>query len=303
MRSIAYALVVIGGLLAAVLGFSCGEAPPPPEGLGTIRLATTTSTENSGLLDKLLPPFEARFGAEVHVISVGTGRALALARNGDADVVLVHAPAAETAFVEAGHGAGRRAVMVNDFVLLGPAEDPAGAAKAESAADALAAVAKAGATFASRGDDSGTHKKERALWAEAGIQPAGAWYLEVGQGMGATLLLADEKRAYCLSDRGTYLAMRDKIHLAVRFEGTPVLRNPYSIIAVNPARHPDVNYAGAMALIGWVTSPEGQAIIGGFRVGGQVLFHPTAVPDAATGPAAKGTSPQAAPPLAAPDAP
>ncbi|MFO8015163.1 MAG: substrate-binding domain-containing protein [Phycisphaerae bacterium] len=282
MRRMAYTALVLGGLLAAHLTPSCDEAPvPEPSGLGTLRLATTTSTENSGLLDRLLPPFEARFGAEVRVVPVGTGRALALGRNGDADVLLVHAPAAEAAFIEAGYGVNRRAVMVNDFLLLGPAADPAGVAETDSAADALAAVARAEAPFVSRGDDSGTHKKERALWAEAGIEPAGPWYLEVGQGMGATLLLADEKRAYCLSDRGTYLAMRDKIDLEVRFEGDPVLRNPYSIIAVNPARHPDVNYAGAMALVGWVTSPRGQRLIGDFQVDGEGLFQPTAVPDAA----------------------
>ncbi len=302
MRHLTCGLLGMATLAVACLAVSCGEAPPPETpGLGTIRLATTTSTENSGLLERLLPPFEARFGAEVHVIAVGTGRALALARRGDADVLLVHAPSAEEAFVETGCGVNRRAVMANDFVLLGPAADPAGAAKADSAPAALAAVARAEARFASRGDDSGTHNKERALWAEAGHQPAGAWYMEVGQGMGATLLLADEKRAYCLSDRGTYLAMRDTIDLAVRFEGAPVLRNPYSIIAVNPARHPDVNYAGAMALIGWVTSPRGQAIIGGFQVGDEVLFHPTAVPDAAPR-AAPGAALEPAA-KAAPDAP
>jgi len=283
MKHTARILLVAAGLLAAGLATSCEEAPPPDTpGLGVVRLATTTSTENSGLLDRLLPPFERRFGAKVHVIAVGTGRALALARNGDADAVLVHAPDAEKAFLDAGHGVNRRAVMANDFVLLGPAADPARVAAAESAAGALAAVAGARAPFASRGDDSGTHKKERALWAAAGIQPAGAWYLEVGQGMGATLLLADEKRAYCLSDRGTYLAMRGKVDLTVLSEGDPILRNPYSIMAVNPARHPEVNYAGAMALIGWVTSPKGQAIIGALRVGGQVLFHPAAVPGAAS---------------------
>ena len=285
MKPVARVMLVVAGLWVACLAPSCEEAPrPEPPGLGTIRLATTTSTENSGLLARLLPPFERRFGTKVHVIAVGTGRALALGRNGDADVVLVHAPDAEKAFLDAGHGVNRRAVMVNDFVLLGPAADPARAAAAESAAKALAAVAGARATFASRGDDSGTHKKERALWAAAAVQPAGASYLEVGQGMGATLLLADEKRAYCLSDRGTYLAMRGKVDLTVLFEGDPILRNPYSIIAVNPARHPEVNYAGAMALVGWITSPQGQAIIGAFRAGGQVLFHPTAVPGAASDP-------------------
>ncbi len=289
MRRMAYTALVLGGLLAGHLTLSCDEAPAP-SGLGTLRLATTTSTENSGLLDRLLPPFEARFGAEVRVVPVGTGRALALGRNGDADVLLVHAPVAEAAFIEAGCGVNRRAVMANDFLLLGPAADPAGVAETDSAADALAAVARAEAPFVSRGDDSGTHKKERALWTEAGIEPAGPWYLEVGQGMGAAFLLADEKRAYCLSDRGTYLAMRDKIDLEVRFEGAPVLRNPYSIIAVNPARHPDVNYAGAIALVGWVTSPRVQRLIGDFQVDGEVLFQPTAVPDAAPTDAPK-TSP------------
>ncbi len=280
-RAVGAALV---GLVAWV-AVSCDGGPQPGEagsdpqrggGLGVIRLATTTSTENSGLLTYLLPRFEARYGARVHVLAVGTGRALALGRNGDADLLLVHAPEAERAFVEAGWGLERRTVMVNDFVLLGPPEDPAGAAKAPSAAAALAAVARARCPFVSRGDDSGTHRKERALWAAAGLRPRGPWYLEAGQGMGATLLLADQKRAYCLADRGTYLAMRRSVALAVLLEGDPALDNPYGVVVVNPARCPGVNAEGARALAEWLVSPEGQALIGRFRVDGMVLFRPAA---------------------------
>ena len=263
---------------------SCADNPPagsPETDSGNrqvIRLATTTSTENSGLLDRLLPLFEQWWGAPVHVIAVGTGRALSLGRNGDVDAVLVHDPAAEEAFVAEGYGINRRLVMYNDFLLVGPKDDAAKIGQASGPADALKRIARAASAFVSRGDDSGTHKREMRLWEAAGLEPSGDWYLEAGQGMSATLLMADERGAYCLSDRGTYLAMRGKLRLEPLFEDPEALKNPYSIIAVNPAIHRDANYLGAMALVAWVTSPEGQKIIGDFRVNDAVLFHPLAVP-------------------------
>lgn len=242
-----------------------------------IRLATTTSTDNSGLLEVLLPPFEQRFGVQVDVIAVGTGKALKLGENGDVDAVLVHAREAEDRFVADGFGVNRRNVMYNDFVLVGPENDPAGINRLPDAVAALIAISAKGALFFSRGDDSGTHKKEKALWKTAGITPDGNWYLESGQGMGPTLFMADEKRGYTLTDRGTFLAYRGNVELVVLFEGDRRLFNPYGIIAVDPARHPHAQYVLTMALIGWVTSQEGQRIIADFKAGNEVLFHPMAI--------------------------
>jgi len=239
-----------------------------------LRLATTTSTDNSGLLDVLLPPFEQRYNVKVDVIAVGTGKALTLGRNGDVDVVLVHARQDEDQFVEAGHGVNRRDVMYNDFVIAGPPTDPAGIRHSTDACKALARIAEAKAPFVSRGDDSGTHKREMLLWKNAGIRPSGRWYMETGQGMGATLQVAAEKRGYVLADRGTYIAYKDKAELDVLCERDPLLHNPYGIIAVNPARHPHVRYMETMMLIAWVTSPEGQRIIERFEKDGEILFHP-----------------------------
>jgi len=245
-----------------------------------LRLSTTTSTENSGLLGAVLPPFEKRFGVKVDVIAVGSGKALKLGENGDVDVVLSHAPALEEAFVAAGFGVNRRNVMYNDFILVGPPADPAGVRSAQSARDVFVRLAAGKAPFISRGDESGTHEKEKELWKAAGIAPAGAWYVAAGLGMGQTLQMADEKQAYTLTDRGTFVSYGAKGDLVVLSEGDPVLFNPYTIIAVNPARHPTVRYFDAMALIAWMTSPEGQRLIGEFKIGGQSLFHPTAVPPA-----------------------
>ncbi len=244
-----------------------------------LRLATTTSTQNSGLLDDLLPRFEKSHGVKVHVIAVGTGKALKLGENGDVDLVMVHAPAAEMDFMDSDFGVNRRPFMKNDFILVGPSSDPAGLKGSANLAEALAKIKKSEtAQFISRGDDSGTHKKELELWEKAGGKPSGGNYLEIGQGMGAALRMADEKDAYTLSDRGTYLAMKDQMDLAILFEGDAGLDNPYAVIAVNPARYPDSNYMDAMLLIAWLTSPEGQKAIGDFRVGGELLFHPTAIP-------------------------
>jgi tungstate transport system substrate-binding protein len=242
-----------------------------------LRLSTTTSTENSGLLAVLNPIFEQQYQARVDVIAVGTGKALKLGENGDVDIVLVHAPAAELTFVEKGFGIERTAVMHNDFVLIGPAEDPATVTLASSAVEALRLIHQAQSPFISRGDDSGTHKKEKFLWQQAGINPAGPWYLAIGQGMGTTLTVADEKRAYTLSDRGTYLAFQNKITLPVLFEGDPLLYNPYHIMAVNPAKHPHVNIDLARRYIQFITSKAIQQKIANFKKQGHVLFYPDAI--------------------------
>jgi tungstate transport system substrate-binding protein len=245
-----------------------------------LKLATTTSTENSGLLGVLLPPFEEKYDIKVDVIAVGTGAAIELGENGDVDIILVHARAAEDQFVEEGYGVNRRDVMHNDFIILGPAEDPAGIKGEKSASSALMKIANTEAVtyFVSRGDDSGTHKKELSLWDSANIVPEGDWYLEIGQGMGAALQVADERQGYVLSDRGTYLSYKDKIDLEILSEGDPLLFNPYGIIAVNPATHSHVKYMEAMQLIAWMTSIEGQEIIGNYKVDGEVLFYPDAIP-------------------------
>lgn len=243
-----------------------------------LRLSTTTSTENSGLLKVLLPPFEKRFSVKVDVIPVGSGKALKLAENGDVDVVLSHAPELEESFVKAGFGVNRRDVMYNDFVITGPSDDPAGIRGAANAAEALGKIAAAKATFVSRGDESGTHQKEKALWKEARVTPEGGWYVSAGQGMGEVLMMANERRAYTLADRGTYTAFKQREQLVILVEGDPALFNPYTAIAVNPARHAHTKYIEAMELIAWLTSREGQKLIAGFRQGEEQLFHPTAVP-------------------------
>jgi tungstate transport system substrate-binding protein len=243
-----------------------------------LRLATTTSTDNSGLLRDLLPAFEKSSGYKVQVIAVGTGKALRMGQDGDADVLLVHAPPAEEKFMAANYGVNRRYVMYNDFVIVGPKNDPARIRGTKDAKTALEKIARTKSLFVSRGDDSGTNKKEKILWKEAGIRPHGDWYKAAGQGMGKVLLMTDELRGYTLIDRGTWLAMQNKVGLKVLVDGDQQLFNPYHIIAVNPARYPDANYTGAMALIGWITSPEGQRQIAQFRVAGQELFVPTAIP-------------------------
>ncbi len=275
---------------ARLLFLLCVIAVVPQGIAGTerMKLATTTSTVDTGLLDSILPPFEKRFNLKVDVISVGSGKAIALARNGDVDAILVHDPRAEEEFVRDGHGVNRRGVMYNDFVIIGPEKDPARIAGTHDAVAALKAIAEAKAPFVSRGDDSGTHQKEKALWKEAGLAPegkttnppSGAWYMETGQGMGATLTIADEKKAYCLADRATYTAFSGKVNLLILCEGDRRLLNQYSVIAVSPARHPHVDYLHAMCLIGWLTSSEGQKMIGEFTKKGAALFHPNAYQEA-----------------------
>jgi tungstate transport system substrate-binding protein len=260
--------------LAALLIATATHAGDAP-----LRLATTTSTANSGLMDFLLPRFRQDTGIEVHLIAVGTGKALRLGREGDVDAVLVHARAAEDAFVEAGHGVDRADVMYNDFILVGPKSDPAGAAQKPSVAELMKIIHDQGLIFVSRGDDSGTHRRELLLWKSAGVTPAGSWYREVGQGMGKTLQIANEMDAYTITDRGTWLAYQARLDIDLLFEGDQQLFNPYGIIAVNPERHADVNYEGASKLIEWMTSPEVQQMIGQFRIEGEQLFMPSAAND------------------------
>ncbi|WP_260293240.1 substrate-binding domain-containing protein [Sedimenticola hydrogenitrophicus] len=239
-----------------------------------LRMATTTSTQNSGLLDILLPAFQKQTGIEVHVIAVGTGKALKMGRDGDVDVVMVHAVAAEEKFVADGFGTDRIQFMYNDFVIVGPNSDPAAIKGAQSVAEALQKISTSQARFISRGDDSGTHKKEQELWKAANIQPEGSWYIEAGQGMGKVLQMASELDGYSLTDRGTWLAYKGKVELSLLNEGDNKLSNPYGVIAVNPAKHPETNYADAMKLIDWIGSPTGQELIRDYRLHGEPLFIP-----------------------------
>lgn len=237
-------------------------------------LATTTSVQNTGLLDLLLPVFSSRYGYTVNVVAVGSGAALKLAERGDADVLIAHAPENERLLVDAGAVTARHFIMHNDFVLVGPADDPAGVTSASSAVEALQQIRAHEALFVSRGDDSGTHQKEQILWQQVEQPPGWRGYLEVGQGMEATLVVAHEKQAYTLADRGTFLALRDRLDLEIVLEGGELLYNPYHIMATSPERHPDVNHEGALALIAFLTSSEGQGLIGSLKVDGTPLFTP-----------------------------
>jgi len=260
--------VIIGLFVIFVVSFAGnGEA-------ASLKMATTTSVEASGLLDVLLPAFEKNTGLTIHAIAVGTGKALKLAENGDVDLVLVHAPELEKEFVRNGFGVDRRELFRNDFVIAGPRNDPAriGHIRDVNAGEAFRRIAAEEFTFASRGDNSGTHRKELDIWRLRQLIPAGRWYIETGQGMGATLNIANEKGGYCLVDRATFVAFESKIDLAVAFEGDPVLENIYSVIAVNPARHPYAKYKKAKLFIEWVSSEEGKGFINGFCKNGKQLF-------------------------------
>lgn len=251
-------------------------------GDGELVLATTTSTYDTGLLDHLHPGFEETYGLRVKALPKGTGASLRTARDGDADVVLVHAREAEDEFMRQGHGVNRRDVMYNDFVIVGPPGDPAGIRGAASATGAFETIAETESSFVSRGDDSGTHMKERAIWEQSGTEPGGTWYQAVGKGMGSTLTQADHGDSYTLADRGTFISMREEIDLEIIVQGPlqdgPIeLKNPYGVIAVNPATHPGVNYQAAMAYIGYLTSPEVQAMIGDYTKHGEQLFAPNAL--------------------------
>ena len=265
-------LVIIGFVLSA-----CSSESSEPQSL---ILATTTSTENSGLLADILPAFEQEFNAEVEVVAVGTGQALALGEDGNADVLLVHARAREDVFMAGGHGARREDVMYNDFVILGPDVDPAGIKGLTGAAPALAQIAVAEAPFVSSGDDSGTHTKEKAIWAEAGLEPAGDWYISAGQGMGAVLTVADEEQAYTMSDRATYLARTlEGIDLELLVEGDPILFNPYGVMAVNPDKGDHIKVDLANKFIDWLISVPTQELIGDF--GREQFGNPLFTPDSA----------------------
>ena len=243
---------------------------------GFLRLATTTSTENSGLLRVLVPRFEAASGLKVQVISVGTGKAMKLGENGDVDVVLVHSRPDEDRFVALGFGVNRQDVMYNDFVVVGPKADPAKVAGLRDVLAAFRRIFDAKATFISRGDDSGTDKMEKGYWEEIGRRPEGRQYLAAGQGMGEVLTMADNLAGYTLADRATYGAYRSRITLEILVEGDRRLFNPYGVIAVNPARYRDVNYRGATQFIEWLTGAEGRKSIADFRINGEQLFFPVA---------------------------
>ena len=258
-------------LVASAAG--CRNSQPPP----AITLATTTSTQDSGLLDVLLPMFRVQTGIEVKVVAVGSGQALELGRRGDADVLLTHAPVAEDNFMAEGWGSDRRPVMHNDFVLLGPADDPAQVKQAKSIDGALAQIASASSNFVSRGDESGTHQKEREIWKQAEIDPAGDWYARVGSGMAQTIRIANEKSAYTLADRGTYLSMRDGCNLVVLSEGDPLLMNRYSVILVSPTKHPQVKARQAKQFADFLQLPATRKAIADFGV--EKYKQPLFVPD------------------------
>jgi tungstate transport system substrate-binding protein len=252
------------------------QAAQPAESTKLI-LATTTSTENSGLLAYLLPDFEAEQGVTTEVIAVGTGQALKLGEDGNADVLMVHARAREDAFMDAGHVLRREDLMYNDFVIVGPSSDPAGIKGMQKAPEALAKIAGAQAPFVSRGDDSGTHTKEEAIWSDAGLEPSGDWYISAGQGMGAVLTMADEQEAYTLSDRATYLARTlEGTELVILVEGDSILFNPYGVMAVNPDKNPQINNELANQFIDWLVSLPTQEKISKFGVEefGAPLFTP-----------------------------
>jgi len=245
----------------------------------SIVLASTTSTDNSGLLGYLLPEFQREEGITVRVVAVGTGQAIRLARNGDADVLLVHHPASEQEFVDSGYGVERLAVMYNDFVIVGPVADPAGILGFARVGEALAQIRDTQSLFVSRGDDSGTHKRELDLWQALDLDISSSkakWYREAGMGMGATLNVAAEMSAYTLSDRGTWIKFGNKRDLVLLVQGDPQLMNPYSVILVNPEKHPHVDAAAGQTFIDWLRSPRVQGMIADYRVNGQQLFFPDA---------------------------
>jgi len=241
-------------------------------------LSTTTSTQDSGLLEVLIPLFEKQSGYMIKTVSVGTGQALALAAKGDADVALVHAPSLEKQYVTEGKLLNRRLVMYNDFVLIGPKEDPAKIKNVKTAIAAVRLIEQSRSRFVSRGDNSGTHNLEKSLWKQAGIEPKGSWYIEAGQGMGATLGIANERNAYTLTDRGTYLALAKRVELPILVEGDKALLNIYSVMEVNPANGPRINAAGGKAFADFLVSPQTQAVIGNFgkEKFAQPLFVPVA---------------------------
>ena len=271
------AIMILFSLIILSSCFIKDQKKPQAEELTRLRLATTTSTENSGLLDKLLPAYTKKTGIEVDVIAVGTGKAITLGENGDVDIIMVHSRNRENSFISEGYGVNRRDLMHNDFVILGPSSDPAGIKGSISSTEALKKISETSSDFISRGDDSGTHIREKELWSAAGIIPSGDWYKDIGQGMGAVIIMTNELHGYTLADRGTFLSIRNKIDLIILVEGDSKLFNPYGIIAVNPALHDHVNYEGAMSLIAFLTDREGQAIIRNFKMNDEQLFYPDVI--------------------------
>lgn len=267
-------LPALVSIVVLLTGCTAGSAPGPSN--RAIILATTTSTQDSGLLDQLVPLFEQQSGYRVKTIAVGTGQALAMGEKGEADVLLVHAPASERALVGKGVAINRRLVMHNDFVVVGPAGDPAGVKGIRTGVEALAKIARAGAPFFSRGDNSGTHQKELSLWKAASVKPAGPWYQQTGSGMGQTLNVANEKDGYTLTDRATFLSLKKNLGLEIVLEGDAPLLNIYHVMEVNPAKFDRVNAEGARAFADFLLSPEVQEAIGRFGTEryGQPLFFP-----------------------------
>lgn len=279
------ALLVLATLVcAATLVAACGPAAPATVGAPAnpdLILATTTSTQDSGLLDVLIPLFEQQTGYRVKVVAVGTGQALQMGQQGNADVLLVHAPSSEKTYMDGGFGKDRFLVMHNDFIIVGPSSDPAGIRGDTNATDAFEKIANSGSSFVSRGDQSGTNTKELAIWKSAGLDPVGqkpSWYIQSGQGMGATLTIASEKGAYTLTDRATYLASKANLQLDLLVEKDNSLLNVYHVITVNPDKWPKVNYTGALAFAKWITNPDTQSVISKFGLDkfGQALFIPDA---------------------------
>lgn len=268
---------MFAGMLAVLpLAGDAQDATPPAK--GDVILATTTSTADTGLLDAMAPRFEEETGYTLKPIAVGSGAALELGEKGEADVLLVHSPAAEQEFMDNGFGTERRTVMYNDFVIVGPASDPAGIAAASGATDALQRIADSGSPFISRGDDSGTHALEKKLWAASDLAPAGDWYTEAGSGMGDTLNIANEREAYTIADRGTFLSLKDRLDLGVLVEGDPSLLNIYHVILINPANGANIDTAGGEAFLEFLLEPSTQEFIGMFGVDefGEPLFTPCA---------------------------
>jgi tungstate transport system substrate-binding protein len=281
MKRLRFLYMVAALLVLAVTVVACAKATPAPATEPAIKeliLSTTTSTRDSGLLDVLLPVFEKKTGYTVKVVAVGSGEALKMGEQGNADVLLVHAPSSEKTLMANGFGAERLLVMHNDFIIVGPSADPAGIKGTPVAVDAFKKIAKASAPFISRGDDSGTDKMDKSLWKTAGITPEGSWYTETGQGMGATLTVASEKQAYTLTDRATYLANKSALSLDILVEGDNALLNVYHVIVVNPEKWPKVNVVGARAFAQFMVDPETQKLIGTYGVDkfGQQLFIPDA---------------------------
>lgn len=274
MRSAAARRGMVLAALVALIGLGLSGLQAQSVAQRPIRIATTTSVANTGLLDTLLTVFQKETGIRVDYLAEGTGKALKHGENGDVDLLLVHAVAAEEAFVKAGFGVERVPLMWNDFVIAGPPADPAKIAGSPRAVEAFRRIAAFKSPFVSRGDESGTHKKEKEIWVADSLTPQGEWYVEAGQGMEACLVMAAEKQAYILTDRGTYLAVADPRTLALLYDGDPILLNPYSLIQVSPKRYADLNHEGAKRLIAWMISEPVQTLIANYQVKGNQLFHP-----------------------------